>query len=130
MMEFFSNPVFRQGYIDFVMKMQQEGMEAARKAWNLPKGTPFGSPEEFYAKMEEFSSLMGFVPIAKYNELRKENAKLKKENDFLKQTIKELQQNVFKEGAEKAQQTWQGIIEKQIAKNFFEQFKAFGEKKK
>lgn len=135
MMELFANPLFRQGCFDFFMKMQQEGMEAARKAWNMPKDMPFSTPEEFYEKMADFYTLMGFVPAAKYNELLKENEKLKKENDVLKQTVSELQQNMFKEGAGKAQQAWQGIIEKQmemnkeIARSFFDQFKDFGKGK-
>ena len=110
-------------------------MEAARKAWNLPKGTPFGSPEEFYAKMEEFSALMGFVSSAKYDELRKENEKLKKENDLLKDMVRELQNNLYKEGAEMARQSWQNLIEKQLevnkdlAKSFFDQFKDSGKNK-
>ncbi|MDH4100315.1 MAG: hypothetical protein OEV28_07035 [Nitrospirota bacterium] len=135
MMELFANPLFRQGCFDFAMKMQQEGMEAARKAWNMPKGSPFGSPEEFYAKMEEFSALMGFVSSAKHDELRKENEKLKKENDLLKDMVKELQNNLYKEGAEMAQQSWQNLIEKQmevnkeLAKSFFDQFKDSGRDK-
>lgn len=106
-------------------------MEAAKKAWNMSgqKYPSFTSADDFYEKMVDFYTLMGFVPIAKYNELLKDNEKLKKENSLLKDMIKDLQNNLFKEGAEMAQQSWQSIVDKQLemnkelTKNFFEQFK-------
>jgi hypothetical protein len=33
MMELFTNPLFKKGFFDFFLKMQQEGIEAARKFW-------------------------------------------------------------------------------------------------
>lgn len=138
MMDLFANPLFRQGCQDFFMKMQQEGMEAAKKAWDMSgqKYPSFTSADDFYEKMVDFYTLMGFVPSAKYNELLKENEKLKKENSLLKNMIKDLQNNLFKEGAEMAQQSWQEIIDKQLevnkelTKSFFEQFKDFSGKGK
>ena len=33
MMELFANPLFRQGANEFIKRMQQDGMEAARQFW-------------------------------------------------------------------------------------------------
>ena len=33
MMDFFTNPLFKMGFFDYFLKMQQEGIETARKFW-------------------------------------------------------------------------------------------------
>jgi FtsZ-binding cell division protein ZapB len=79
--------------------------------------------------MVDFYIVLGFVPRSKYDEMLTENEKLKEENRFLRDTIRELQVNIFREGGEKVQQAWGTIIDKQlemnkeIAKNFVELFK-------
>ncbi|MDO8446844.1 MAG: hypothetical protein Q7T53_12245 [Deltaproteobacteria bacterium] len=138
MMDLFGNPIVRKGFLDFYLKMQQEGMEEAKKSWNLSgeKYPSVPNAQEFFEKMADFNMLLGFVPSVKYDEVLKENEKLKKENSFLKDTIRELQGNLFKEGTEKAQEAWQTIIDKQlemnkeIAKNFIDQFKELKKKDK
>jgi hypothetical protein len=58
-----------------------------------------------------------------------ENNRLKYENKFLKDTLRELQANIFQLGRENAQQIWHSSIDKQlevnkeIAKNCFELFR-------
>jgi len=131
MMELYSNPLFKKAFQEFSTKLQQEGVEAARKFWDLNPNRDklFNAAPEFLEQMISFYSSMGFVPLSKHEEVVKENEKLKKENQFLKDTIRELQEKVFTEGSAKVQEAWTGIVEKQIevskdiAKNFFDLFK-------
>ncbi len=127
----FTNPLFKMGFFDFFLKMQQEGIESARKFWNASAGKNSFIPNatEMYERMIDFYIILGFVPRTKYDEIVKENKFLKEENSFLRDTIRELQLNLFKEGGEKAQQIWESSIDKQlelhkdIAKKFFEIFR-------
>jgi hypothetical protein len=131
MLELFTNPLFKKGFFDFFLKMQQEGIEAARKFWGGygDKNLPFPNAMEMYERMVDFYIILGFVPRAKYDEMLNENKSLKEENRFLRDTIRELQLNLFTEGGERVQQIWHGIIDKQleankeVAKNFFELFR-------
>lgn len=127
MMELYGNPLFKKGFFDFFQKMQEEGIEAARKFWNIypAKDSPFPYGPEIYEKMADFYGILGFVPKMKYDEVTRENEKLRYENTFLRDTIKQLQLNILKEGGEAVQETWKTIVDKQmemnkeIAKNFF-----------
>jgi hypothetical protein len=134
MQDLFANPLFKTGFFDFFLKMQQEGIEAARKCWAANAGG-FGSAGMFpnaleaYERMADFYVIFGFVPRVKYDELASENKSLAQENKFLRDTIRELQQNLFKKGNAATQKIWQKSIDKQlevnkeIAKNFFEIFR-------
>jgi tetratricopeptide (TPR) repeat protein len=130
MMELFSNPLFKKSLFDFNVKMQQEGIEAAKRFWNMNPAKdsfPFGA--EMFEKMADFYIILGFVPHYKYDEALKEKERLQKENEFLKETIKQLQMNLFSEAGERAQQVWESIISKQfemhkdLSKNILELFK-------
>jgi hypothetical protein len=118
-------------FFDFFLKMQQEGIEAARKYWSAyaAKNSVYPNALEMYERMIDFYIVLGFVPKAKYDEALKENRELKEENKFLRDIIRELQSNFFAEGGVKAQKIWQDTIDKQldvnkeIAKNFFELFR-------
>ena len=131
MMEIYSNPLFKNGFSDFFQKMQKEGIEAARKFWNLSpeRNNLFPGASELFEKLVDFYIVLGFVPKVKYDEAVKENEKLKYENIFLRDTIKQLQMNLFKEGGEKIHGVWKDVIDKQlgmnreIAKDFFELFR-------
>jgi hypothetical protein len=131
MTELFTNPLFRKGFFDYFLKMQQEGIEAARKFWNLSPEKDTLSPltGDMYERMVDFYITLGFVPRMKYDEAMKENEKLAQENAFLKETLKQLQTDLFLEGGKKMQEEWQKVIDKQlemhqeITKNFFELFK-------
>jgi hypothetical protein len=131
MMDLFTNPLFKRGFFDFFLKMQQDGIEAARKLWDnsAQKQSLVPNATEMYERMIDFYIILGFVPRVKYDEMAKENKNLKTENKFLRDAMRELQQNLFKDGGEKAQQIWNDSIDKQldlhkeIAKNFFEIFR-------
>jgi hypothetical protein len=131
MTELFTNPLFRKGFFDYFLKMQQEGIEAARKFWNLSpeKNTLSPLTGDMYERMVDFYITLGFVPRMKYDEAMKENEKLAQENAFLKETLKQLQTDLFLEGGKKMQEEWQKVIDKQlemhqeVTKNFFELFK-------
>ena len=130
MMDLFANPLFKMGFQEFFLKMQQEGIEAAKKFWSLsPYSKDFPFSQDMYERIVDFYIVLGFVPRVKYDEVLKENTSLKEENQLLRNMIKDLQFNVFKEGGERAQQLWHDVIDKQIetnneiTKNFFELFR-------
>lgn len=130
MMELFSNPLFKKSLFDFNAKMQTEGIEAAKKFWNMnPARDSFPFGPEMFEKMTDLYIILGFVPHYKYDEVAKEKEGLKKENEFLRETIKQLQMNLFSEAGEKAQKVWESIISKQfemnkdLSKNILELFK-------
>jgi hypothetical protein len=132
MMELFSNPIFRQGAGEFFSKMQQDGMEAAKKFWGAsPYASALPDAQQMVERMADFYSAMGFVPLAKHEAALKENESLKSENKLLRDTIRELQQSFMAEGGVKAQQAWQSVIEKQLELNreattsFFDALKQF-----
>jgi hypothetical protein len=118
MMEMFANPMFKQGAGEFFSKMQQEGMEAAQKFWGTsPYASALPNAQQMIERMAEFYGSLGFVPLAKYESVLKENESLKSENKSLRDTIRELQQTFMAEGGVKAQQAWQGVIDKQMELN-------------
>jgi hypothetical protein len=131
MNDLFSNPLFKIGFFDFFLKMQQEGIEAARKYWITyeEKNSLFPNTLDTYERMADFYIILGFVPRTRYDQVLSENKSLKDENKFLRDTMRELQINLFTEGGETAQQIWHKSIDKQleinkeIAKNFFEIFR-------
>jgi regulator of replication initiation timing len=119
------------GFIDFFTKMQQDGMEAAKKFWSSypQKSDLFPNAIDLYERIVDFYIMLGIVPKTNYDNVLKENTSLKEENKFLKDILRELQVNIFKIGGEKAQEIWDSSIDKQlevnkeIAKNFFELFR-------
>ncbi len=132
MMELFSNPLFRAGFSEFTSKAQVEGLEAAKKFWGLSEyGKTFPYSVDMVERLNDWYSVLGFVPSAKYNQVTEENTKLKAENQLLRNMIKDLQLNLFTEGGEKAQQVWHDIIDNQIKRNaevansFFEAIRQF-----
>ncbi len=135
LLDLYNNPLFRKGFLDFLMKLQQDGIEAARKYWDAypSKDRLFEGAPQLFEQMISLYSGMGFVPLKKYEEVVKERDELKKENEFLKNTVREMQLKVFAEGGAKMQEAWRGIVEKQmemsrdIAKDFFKLFEQKGE---
>jgi len=132
MMDMFTDPLFRQGLGEFFIKMQQDGMEAAKKCWGTtPYAASFPDAPQMMERMTDFYSALGFVPLAKYEALQKVADKLEAENRLLRNTIRELQQSFMAEGGAKAQQVWQDAIDKQlemnreISKSFFDAFSPF-----
>lgn len=132
MMDLFANPLFKMGFYEFFLKMQQEGIEAAKKFWSLsPYSQAFPYSQDIYERIVDFYIVLGFVPRPKYDEVVSENKNLKAENELLKTMIKDLQLNLLTEGGEKAHQLWHGIIDKQLEMNseltnrFFEVLREF-----
>ena len=131
MSDLFTNPLFKMGFFDFFLKMQQEGIESARKFWDSYANTNSLMPSavDMYERMIDFYIILGFVPRVKLDKIMKENASLKEENKFLRDAMRELQLNLFTEGGERGQQIWHRSIDKQlelhkeIAKNCFELFR-------
>ena len=129
-MDLLANPLFKINFFDFYLKMQREGVEAARRLWSTnPQAKYLFNGTDIFERMVDFYIVLGFVPRFKYDEKLDENELLRKENTFLKDTIKELQVNMLKEGGEQARETWKAIIDKQlevnkeVSKNFFDLFR-------
>lgn len=130
----YSNPIFKDTFAESMLKMQKEGMDAARAFWiqqsqkeQLLSGIT--GITGVFDKMMDFYSDMGFVSRKKYDEALKENEKLKRENEFLKDTIQKLNLKVFEEGGKTMQEAWKDTVSKQmefskeITKNLFDLFK-------
>jgi regulator of replication initiation timing len=132
MLEMFANPMFKQGANEFLKIAQQQGIEAANKFWGISSASEsqaFPGVDKMMERMADFYQTLGFVPQAKYEELVKENASLKNENQLLRNTIGDLQQKYMAEHGAKAQQAWQEIVDKQlemsreVTKSFFDVLK-------
>ncbi len=131
MMDLFTNTIFKIGFSEFFLKMQEEGIEAARKFWGpyAEKNNLFRNAGDMYERILDFYIVFGFVPRARYDNLIRENKSLEEANKFLRDTIRELQLNLFSEGGEKIQQIWHSSIARQLelnhglAKNFFDVFR-------
>ena len=129
-LDLFSNPLFKMEFLDFFLKTQQEGIEAARKFWTLnADNSLFPNAVDLYERMVDFYILLGFVPKAKYDKILQKKERLEEENKFLRDTLSELQASLLTEGGERVEQIWQENIDKQldanreIGKNFFELFR-------
>ena len=132
MMEMFSNPMFRQGAGEFFSKMNQEGIDSARKFWNdSPYAGMFPDQQQLMERLYDFYRAMGVVPLSKYEDAQKEIESLKQENAQLRNTLRDLQQSFLVEGGTKAQHAWQEVMDKQIELNreatrsFFEALNQF-----
>jgi len=130
MTDLFSNPLFKRGFLEFYLKMQQEGIDAAKRFWSLsPEKSIYPRAPEIFEKIIDFYIILGFVPSFKYEQALSENERLAEENRFLKETLKELQTVIFTAGGKSLQESWHAIIDKQfemnkeIARNFFELFR-------
>ena len=130
MMQMFTNPAFKKGFFDFYVTMQKEGIEAAKKFWKMhPALEGFEMGPEIFEKMTDFYFILGFVPRQKFEDLARENEKLKAEASFLRSTLNEMHASMLNQAGEKAREVWTEIMDKQmeahkeIAKNFFELFK-------
>jgi hypothetical protein len=117
MIDLFNNPIFQKCSMDFFSKMQEGGLDDAKKYWNLSpqKNQLFGVNSDTMEQFSNFYATMGFVPSWKYNKLKEENEKLERENKFLKDTISQLNLKVFEEGSKQIQDVWTTTIEKQMS---------------
>jgi len=131
MNDLFTNPLFKSGFFDFFLKIQQEGIDAARKYWTAyaERNSLMPNGLEMYERMADMYIVFGLVPKAKHDQVVAENKSLKEENKFLRDTIRELQLTFLTEGGEAAQNIWHKSIDKvlevnkEIAKDFFDLFR-------
>jgi len=119
MIDLYQNPLFQKGFSEFFIMMQKEGIDSARAFWESTSDKKDLSDDtsELFEQMISFYSKLGFVPKQKFDEILKENETLKKENDFLKKTIQELNLKVFEEGSVKMHDAWKDVVEKQMEIN-------------
>jgi len=130
-MDLFNDFLFRKGFFDFFQKMQLEGIETARGFWHsYPyKTVSYPNAMDIYEKMIDFYISLSLTSKAKYDEVSEEQKKLLYQNAFLRETIMQLQLEMFAEGGEKVREAWESIIDKQTeinkenAKNFLEFFR-------
>ena len=138
LLDLYRNPLLKRGFPDFFLKVQQEGIEAAKTFWDISplRQSLFPNVSDIFEKMIDFYRNLGFVPFTSYEEvvkenkqLKRENEQLEKENQFLKDTIQDLNQKVFTEGGKAMQELWKTSIEKhsemsrEIVKGFQDIFK-------
>ena len=113
--DFYNNPLFKKGFLDFFEKMQLDGIEAARKFWSTyPEKDLFPNAPEMFEKLIDIYVLMGVVPRSKYEDTVKEHEELKKD---VQKLMKELNLDVIAEGGAKAQEMWKDAINKQLEVN-------------
>lgn len=117
MLELYGDPNYQKGLQEFFIKMQQEGIEAARKFWSQVAAREKLSPQasEIFEQTISFYSGLGFVPKQKHDEVVEENRRLTEENRSLRRTIRELNLKVFSEGSTQVQEAWTEVVEKQMA---------------
>jgi hypothetical protein len=131
LLQVWGNPMFADGFLEFFAGMQKAGLEAARKSWamNHPGNSFFRNAPDIFEPMIAFYSQLGFVPKKQHDEVVKENEKLKRENEFLQNTLRELNTRVFTEGTRQVQEMWKETAHKhmemsaEIAKQFLDLFK-------
>ena len=115
MKDFYNNPLFKKGFLDFFEKMQLDGIEAARKFWSTyPEKDLFPNAPEMFEKLIDIYVLMGVVPRSKYEDTVKEHEELKKD---VQKLMKELNLDVIAEGGVKAQEMWKDAVNKQLEVN-------------
>jgi regulator of replication initiation timing len=137
MIEMFTNPMFKNGANEFLKIAQQQGMDAANKFWGISsESQAFPGVDKMMERMAEFYKALGFVPQTQYDELMKQYASLKAENQMLSDTLRDLQQRFIAENSAKAQQAWQEVVDKQlemsreVTKSFFDVLKQSSPEKK
>ncbi len=131
LLDLYSSPLFKQGFPDFFLRVQREGIETAKQFWDISplRQSLFPDTSEIFEKMIDFYFNLGFVPFTKYEKLVKENKQLEEENRCLEDIIKDLHQKVFTEGGKAMHELWKTSIEKhiemsrEVAKDFLEIFK-------
>jgi len=116
MLELWGDPHYQKGFLDFFVRMQQEGIESARKFWSQIAAREKLSPQAsaVFEQMISFYSGLGFVPRQRHDEVVEENRRLKEENESLRRAIRELNLKVFSEGSARVQEAWTEVMEKQM----------------
>lgn len=129
-LDLMNNPLFQQAASEYFKLAQLQGLEAAKQFWgNSASANNFPDAQQMFDRMADFTTAIGFVPLTKYEELKKENEQLRNENQLLRDSIASLQKTFTAESGAKAQEAWQSMVDKQlelsneITKSFFEAMK-------
>jgi len=119
LLRLFGNPYLKNNFLDSFLTLQRMGFVTAPNYWGLmgEKNTGLPNPLDLYARMLDFYMALGFVPRDKYDQALRDNEGLRQENRFLKETIRELQGSIFREGGEGMQETWREITQRQVELN-------------
>jgi hypothetical protein len=119
MEELFSKPFFKRGFLEFFSKMQQEGIEAAKRFWNLYHDDDGLGPRapELFEKLVDFYIFLGFVPRQRHERALVENEKLKRENKVFTDILRELYCSVYGNGGKHMQEVWEEIMDRQREMN-------------
>jgi hypothetical protein len=117
--DLFRMPLFKIGLFEFFRNVQEADIVAAKNYWSLSHGTNFLIPNapEIFEKLIDFYIILGFVPRKRHEKVVDENGNLKEGNTFLRNTIRELQDNVLTSLAEDMQKIWQKIEGQQMGLN-------------
>lgn len=115
MEELFTKPLFKSWFLEFFSKMQQEGIEAAKRFWNLYHDGDGLVPRapELFEKLIDFYIILGFVPRQRHERALVENEKLKRENRVLTDILRELSCSVYENGGKHMQEVWEEIMDRQ-----------------
>lgn len=119
MEELFARPLFKRGFLEFFSKMQQEGIEAAKRFWNLSHDGDGVVPKapELFERLIDFYIILGFVPRQRHERALGENEKLKRENKVLTDILRELYCSVYGNGWNQMQEVWEEIMDRQREMN-------------
>ena len=119
MEELFTKPLFNRGFLEFFSKMQQEGIEAAKRFWNLSHDGDGLVPRapELFERLIDFYIILGFVPRQRHERALGENEKLKRENKVLTDILRELYCSVNGNGGKHMQEVWKEIMDRQREMN-------------
>jgi hypothetical protein len=119
MEELFTEPLFKRGLLEFFSEMQQEGIEAAKRFWNLYHDDDGLVPRapELFEKLIDFYIILGFVPRQRHERALGENERLKRENKILTDILRELYCSVYGNGWKQMQEVWEEIMDRQRTMN-------------
>ncbi len=119
LMGLLNNPLGKNNFLDFFLALQRRGFEAAPGYGSLTgaQNAIPPNPLELYTRMMDFYMVLGLVPRAKYDQALRDNEELRQENKLLKDTLRELQFNIVREGGARIQDTWREITQRQLELN-------------
>ena len=119
MEELFTKPLFKRWFLEFFSKMQQEGIEGAKRFWDLYHDGDGLVPRapELFERLIDFYIILGFVPRQRHERALGENEKLKRENKVLTDILGELCCSLYGNGGKHMQEVWEEIMDRQREMN-------------
>ncbi len=107
----------RNPYSQVLLSLQRAALASATQSWNRAEGKIFPDPWQLYRLANDFSMALGFVPVAKYDQLLRENEELREENSCLKKIVQDLKFNFLQESGEQMQEVWRTLTQRQLELN-------------